>query len=101
MTDQQRQALMRRAIQLSVENVQRGGGPFGAVIVKDWSVTLVRCPVVKPMRTLRKGYGMVGVSRKWALKPGYSRLIGRVVSTMAEIWFAVVRLSGRIHASSL
>ena len=38
MTDQQRQTLMRRAIQLSVENVQRGGGPFGAVIVKDGKV---------------------------------------------------------------
>ena len=38
MTDHQRQVLMRRAIQLSVENVQRGGGPFGAVIVKDGKV---------------------------------------------------------------
>jgi tRNA(Arg) A34 adenosine deaminase TadA len=26
---------MERAIQLSIENVDRGGGPFGAVIVKD------------------------------------------------------------------
>ena len=26
---------MRKAIELSIENVKRGGGPFGAVIVKD------------------------------------------------------------------
>ncbi|GIV26532.1 MAG: tRNA-specific adenosine deaminase [Bacteroidia bacterium] len=26
---------MRRAIELSVQNVEKGGGPFGAVIVKD------------------------------------------------------------------
>lgn len=38
MTDHQRQALMRRAIQLSVENVKRGGGPFGAVIVRDGKI---------------------------------------------------------------
>jgi len=27
--------LMRKAINLSIENIQQGGGPFGAVIVKD------------------------------------------------------------------
>lgn len=29
---------MRRAIELSAESVERGGGPFGAVIVKDGEV---------------------------------------------------------------
>lgn len=29
---------MRQAIQLAVENVKQGGGPFGAVIVKDGEV---------------------------------------------------------------
>lgn len=29
---------MRRAIELSEENVQNGGGPFGAVIVKDGNI---------------------------------------------------------------
>lgn len=29
---------MREAIQLSIENVKRGGGPFGALIVKDGKV---------------------------------------------------------------
>jgi tRNA(Arg) A34 adenosine deaminase TadA len=34
MTEPQRQTFMRRAIALSRENVKRGGGPFGAVVVK-------------------------------------------------------------------
>jgi tRNA(Arg) A34 adenosine deaminase TadA len=38
MTPDAQQAFMRRAIQLSIENVQRNGGPFGAVIVKDGRV---------------------------------------------------------------
>ena len=38
MTTDAQQAFMRRAIQLSRENVQRNGGPFGAVIVKDGRV---------------------------------------------------------------
>lgn len=29
---------MRRAIQLSVDNINKGGGPFGAVIVKDGEI---------------------------------------------------------------
>ncbi|MFI3302518.1 MAG: nucleoside deaminase [Rikenellaceae bacterium] len=30
--------LMRRAIELSIENIQNGGGPFGAVIAKDGEI---------------------------------------------------------------
>lgn len=30
--------IMRKAIELSVENVRNGGGPFGAVIVKDGEI---------------------------------------------------------------
>ncbi|MBQ9286586.1 MAG: nucleoside deaminase [Bacteroidaceae bacterium] len=33
-----RQELMRRAIDLAVENVANGGGPFGAVIAKDGEI---------------------------------------------------------------
>ena len=29
---------MRKAIALSIENVKNGGGPFGAVIVKDGKI---------------------------------------------------------------
>ncbi len=35
--------LMRRAIQLSVENVKNGGGPFGAVIAKDGEIVAEGC----------------------------------------------------------
>ena len=30
--------IMRKAIALSIENVKNGGGPFGAVIVKDGKI---------------------------------------------------------------
>ncbi len=30
--------LMRKAIQLSIDNIDNGGGPFGAVIVKDGKI---------------------------------------------------------------
>ena len=33
-----REELMRKAIELSVLNVSRGGGPFGAVIAKDGEI---------------------------------------------------------------
>lgn len=38
MTDQQNLQFMRRAIALSEESVRNGGGPFGAVIVKDGEI---------------------------------------------------------------
>ena len=42
---------MRQAISLAVENVENGGGPFGAVIVKDIpaNCTAVGCPA-KPIK---------------------------------------------------
>jgi tRNA(Arg) A34 adenosine deaminase TadA len=33
-----KEELMRRAIQLSIDNVNNGGGPFGAVIAKDGEI---------------------------------------------------------------
>lgn len=36
--DMTKDELMRRAIELSVENVANGGGPFGAVIAKDGEI---------------------------------------------------------------
>lgn len=33
-----RERYMRQAIDLSIENVRKGGGPFGAVIVRDGRV---------------------------------------------------------------
>ena len=57
MTDQQRQTLMRRAIQLSVENVQRGGGPFGAVIVKDGKAAGLTCEYTQELNGKLSGTG--------------------------------------------
>ena len=34
----EKQEFMRRAIQLSLESVKHGGGPFGAVIVKEGKI---------------------------------------------------------------
>lgn len=34
---------IRRAIKLSIENVKRGGGPFGAVITKDGKIVSESC----------------------------------------------------------
>ena len=34
----EKQEFMRRAIQLSIESVKQGGGPFGAVIVKEGKI---------------------------------------------------------------
>ena len=33
-----KEELMRKAIELSIENVANGGGPFGAVIAKDGGI---------------------------------------------------------------
>ena len=33
-----KEELMRKAIELSVENVRNGGGPFGAVIARDGNI---------------------------------------------------------------
>ena len=37
-TKEEQQQYMRRAIELSIESVKNGGGPFGAVIVKDGKI---------------------------------------------------------------
>lgn len=34
---------MRKAIELSIENVANGGGPFGAVIAKNGEINSNRC----------------------------------------------------------
>ncbi|MDE5934149.1 MAG: nucleoside deaminase, partial [Muribaculaceae bacterium] len=33
-----RKELMRKAIELSIENIANGGGPFGAVIARDGEI---------------------------------------------------------------
>ena len=39
---------MRRAIELAVENVKSGGGPFGAVIVRDGEIVATGVNRVTP-----------------------------------------------------
>ena len=39
-------SFMKRAIELSIENVKRGGGPFGAVIVKNGEILAESCNLV-------------------------------------------------------
>ena len=38
-----KEELMRKAIELSTENVANGGGPFGAVIAKDGEIIATSC----------------------------------------------------------
>jgi len=33
-----RNELIKKTIQLAIENVNRGGGPFGAMVVKDGKI---------------------------------------------------------------
>lgn len=42
-----KEELMRKAIELSIENVANGGGPFGAVIAKDGEIIATE-PIVSP-----------------------------------------------------
>ena len=39
---------MEKAIELSIENIQKGGGPFGAVIVKDGKIVAAKANSVIP-----------------------------------------------------
>ena len=39
---EQDKEFMRQAIRLANESVERGGGPFGAVIVKDGEIVALR-----------------------------------------------------------
>ena len=43
-----KEELMRKAIELSNENVANGGGPFGAVIAKDGEIKYI--PHANPVR---------------------------------------------------
>lgn len=43
-------SFMDRAIELSVENVRRGGGPFGALIVKNGEILAESCNLVAKLK---------------------------------------------------
>ena len=48
-----KEELMRKAIELSIENVANGGGPFGAVIAKDGEIIATGANRVTSMRPYR------------------------------------------------
>ncbi len=74
---------MQRAVQLSIDNIEKGGGPFGAVIVKDGeiiaeaanSVTLTHDPTA---------HAEVNAIRKAAQKLGTHDLSGCEIYTSCE-----------------
>lgn len=74
---------MRKAIALSVENIKRGGGPFGAVIVKDGKIVAMGVNRVTA-NTDPTAHAEVNVIRKAAKKLGTFDLAGCDIYTSCE-----------------
>ena len=74
---------MRKAIALSVENIKKGGGPFGAVIVKDGKVIATGVNRVSA-NTDPTAHAEVNVIRKAAKKLGTFDLAGCDIYTSCE-----------------
>ena len=74
---------MRKAIALSVENIQKGGGPFGAVIVKDGKMIATGVNRVTA-NTDPTAHAEVNAIRKAAKKLGTFDLAGCDIYTSCE-----------------
>ena len=74
---------MRKAIALSVENIKNGGGPFGAVIVKDGKIIATGVNRVTAT-TDPTAHAEVNVIRKAAKKLGTFDLAGCDIYTSCE-----------------
>jgi len=74
---------MRKAIALSVENIKNGGGPFGAVIVKDGKIVATGVNRVTA-NTDPTAHAEVNVIRKAAKKLGTFDLAGCDIYTSCE-----------------
>lgn len=74
---------MRKAIALSIENIKNGGGPFGAVIVKDGKIiaTGVNCVNANTDPT---AHAEVNAIRKASKKLGTFDLVGCEIYTSCE-----------------
>ncbi len=74
---------MRKAIALSIENIKNGGGPFGAVIVKDGKIvsTGVNCVTVNSDPT---AHAEIIAIRKASKKLGSFDLTGCDIYTSCE-----------------
>jgi tRNA(Arg) A34 adenosine deaminase TadA len=74
---------MIKAIALSVENIKRGGGPFGAVIVKEGKIIATGVNRVTA-NTDPTAHAEVNVIRKAAKKLGTFDLVGCDIYTSCE-----------------
>ena len=74
---------MRQAIELAVENVNNGGGPFGAVIVKDGEVVATGVNRVVPNND-PTAHAEVSAIRAACTKLGTFDLCGCVIYTSCE-----------------
>ncbi|MDP4240512.1 MAG: nucleoside deaminase [Bacteroidota bacterium] len=74
---------MRKAIALSLENIKKGGGPFGAVIVKDGKIIATGVNRVTA-NTDPTAHAEVNVIRKAAKKLGTFDLGGCDIYTSCE-----------------
>jgi len=75
--------LMRKAINLSIENIQRGGGPFGAIITKDGKVISTGVNLVTKNND-PTAHAEVSAIRKAARKLGTFDLSGCEIFTSCE-----------------
>ena len=74
---------MRKAIALSVENIKKGGGPFGALIVKDGKIVATGVNRVTA-NTDPTAHAEINVIRKAAKKLGTYDLKGCEIYTSCE-----------------
>lgn len=74
---------MRKAIALSIQNIQKGGGPFGAVIVKDGKVIATGVNRVT-RNTDPTAHAEVTAIRKASKKLGTFDLVGCDIYTSCE-----------------
>jgi len=75
--------LMQKAISLSIENIKRGGGPFGAVIVKDGKIIATGVNRVTKNND-PTAHAEVSAIRKAARKLGTFDLSGCEIFTSCE-----------------
>ena len=74
---------MRKAISLSIQNIERGGGPFGAVIVKDGRIVATGVNRVTAVND-PTAHAEISTIRKAAKKLGTFSLEGCTLYTSCE-----------------
>lgn len=74
---------MKTAIELSVENVKKGGGPFGAVITKNGEILAESCNLVTRLKD-PTAHAEINVIREAAQKLENFDLSGCVLYTSCE-----------------